>query len=318
MVPADKKIYALRDASGTVPSIPLITASILSKKLAENLDALVLDVKFGCAAFMPTRVAARRLARAMVALGSRCGTPTRALLTDMNTPLGRAAGNWLEIKESVACLEPGSGRTREPAARRPAGSLAKAQPIDDLRTLVVECAAHLLVQTKQAGTLERARKTAENCLNTGAPRQKWDEMLAAQGADLRAFDTKLKRDSTAGFVAAVTAEKSGYVSQCNARIIGETIRDLGGGRLAQDALVNHAVGVDQLVKPGENVERGGVLCRVHAVDAAQARVAVKRLQAAFQLSKNRPETQPLVVEIIPERTNPGSQGSALRAGARPG
>ena len=318
MVPADKKIYALRDASGTVPSIPLITASILSKKLAENLDALVLDVKFGCAAFMPTRVAARRLARAMVALGSRCGTPTRALLTDMNTPLGRAAGNWLEIKESVACLEPGSGRTREPAARRPAGSLAKAQPIDDLRTLVVECAAHLLVQTKQAGTLGRARKTAENCLNTGAPRQKWDEMLVAQGADLRAFDAKLKRDSTAGFVAAVTAVKGGYVSRCNARIIGETIRDLGGGRLVQDALVNHAVGVDQLVKPGENVERGGVLCRVHAVDAAQARVAVKRLQAAFQLSKNRPETQPLVVEIIPERTNPGSQGSALRAGARPG
>jgi len=135
---------------------------------------------------------------------------------------------------------------------------------------------------------------------------------------LRAFDAKLKRDSTAGFVAAVTAVKGGYVSRCNARIIGETIRDLGGGRLAQDALLNHAVGVDQLVKPGENVERGGVLCRVHAADAAQARVAVKRLQAAFQLSKNRPETQPLVVEIIPERTNPGSQGSALRAGARPG
>ena len=106
MVPADKKIYALRDASGTVPSIPLITASILSKKLAESLDALVLDVKFGCAAFMPTRADARKLAKAMVALGNECGVNTRAILTDMNTPLGRAAGNWLEVKESVACLRP--------------------------------------------------------------------------------------------------------------------------------------------------------------------------------------------------------------------
>src|SRR5882757_10626300 len=110
MVPADKKLYALRDVTGTVPSVPLIVSSILSKKLAENLDALVLDVKFGTAAFMQTKADARKLAKAMVALGNKCGTNTRAILTDMNTPLGRAAGNWLEVKESVACLEPESGR----------------------------------------------------------------------------------------------------------------------------------------------------------------------------------------------------------------
>src|SRR5271155_4106924 len=129
MVPADKKIYALRDATGTVPSMPLITASILSKKLAESLDALILDVKFGCAAFMQTKADARKLAKAMVALGNECGVNTRAILTDMNMPLGRAAGNWLEVKESVACLEN--------------------KGADDLRQLVVDSAAHLLIQTKK-------------------------------------------------------------------------------------------------------------------------------------------------------------------------
>ena len=177
MVPADKKIYALRDASGTVPSIPLITASILSKKLAESLDALILDVKFGCAAFMQTKADARKLAKAMVALGNECGTNTRAILTDMNTPLGRAAGNWLEVKESVDCLE-----NKGP---------------NDLRELVLDSAAHLLVQTKKSKSLAAARKLAEDCLNSGAPRKKWDEMIVAQGADLKAFNQKLALDSTA-------------------------------------------------------------------------------------------------------------------------
>ncbi|MEI9866586.1 MAG: thymidine phosphorylase [Limisphaerales bacterium] len=159
MVPADKKIYALRDASGTVPSIQLITASILSKKLAESLDALILDVKFGCAAFMQTKADARKLAKAMVALGNECGTNTRAILTDMNTPLGRAAGNWLEVKESIECLE-GKG----PA---------------DLLELVIDSAAHLLVQTRKSKSLAVARKLAEDCLNSGKPRTKWDEMIVA-------------------------------------------------------------------------------------------------------------------------------------------
>ncbi len=128
MVPADKALYALRDVTGTVPSIPLITASILSKKLAEGISALVLDVKFGAAAFMQTKETARELAQTMVSLGHECGVNTRALLTNMDVPLGRAAGNWLEVKEAVACLE----------CRGP----------DDLQELVVECAAHLLLLTR--------------------------------------------------------------------------------------------------------------------------------------------------------------------------
>src|SRR6185437_3314968 len=122
MVPADKKLYALRDVTGSVPSIPLIVSSILSKKLAENLDALVLDVKFGTAAFMQTKADARALARAMVSLGNECGVNTRALLTDMNTPIGRAAGNWLEVKETVECL---SRRTGVPPVSNCSGAESK-------------------------------------------------------------------------------------------------------------------------------------------------------------------------------------------------
>jgi pyrimidine-nucleoside phosphorylase len=278
MVPADKKIYALRDASGTVPSIPLITASILSKKLAEDLDALILDVKFGCAAFMPTKADARKLAQAMVALGNQCGTNTRAILTDMNTPLGRAAGNWLEVKESVDCLE-----NKGP---------------NDLLELVLDSAAHLLVQTKKSKSLIAARRLAGNCLDSGEPREKWDAMIAAQGADLNAFNQKLLLDSTAKVVVEVTAAKAGFISKCDARIIGEVIRDLGGGRLTKESAINYDVGVDQIAKPSGRVEISGRLCRIHAADSAVAEAASARLKTAFQISAQCPAATPLIVEII--------------------
>ena len=299
MVPADKKIYALRDASGTVPSIPLITASILSKKLAENLDALVLDVKFGCAAFMQIRTDARKLAKAMVALGNECGVNTRAILTDMNTPLGRAAGNWLEVKESVACLDP----SVLPASRWQSKSSQfcrqdASSTFADLRELVLDCAAHLLVQTRKAGSLVAARKQAENCLNSGAPRKKWDEMLVAQGADLGAFNKKLALGHTAPVVVELKAEKPGFIAKCDARLIGEVIRDLGGGRLTKESAINYDVGIDRLAKPGEAVQKNSVLARIHAADQLQAKSACARLGAAFEISVKRPAKTPLVVEII--------------------
>jgi pyrimidine-nucleoside phosphorylase len=278
MVPADKKIYALRDASGTVPSVPLIVASILSKKLAENLDALILDVKFGCAAFMQTKADARKLAKAMVALGNECGVNTRAILTDMNTPLGCAAGNWLEVKESVDCLE-----NKGP---------------NDLRQLVIDSAGHLLVQTKKSKSPAAARKLAENCLNSGEPRAKWDEMIVAQGADLKAFNGKLALDSTVKTVVKLKSEKAGYVSKCDARIIGEVIRDLGGGRLTKESAINFDAGVDQIAKPGERVEKGGTLCRVHAADSVQAKSATTQLKTAFEISARRPALAPLVQQMI--------------------
>jgi len=291
MVPADKKIYALRDASGTVPSIPLITASILSKKSAENLDALILDVKFGSAAFMQTKARARKLAKAMVALGNECGTSTRAILTDMNTPLGRAAGNWLEVKESVDCLE--IGRTDLPVSQA-----AQQRGPTDLRELVLICAAHLLVQTRKAKSLAAARKVAEDCLHSGEPRRKWDEMIVAQGADLVVFNKKLSLDSTAPVVLELKSPRAGFISKCDARIIGEVIRDLGGGRLTKESAINYDVGVDKIFKPGERAEKSAVLCRIHAADSVQAKMAIARLTMAFEISLKRPAKIPLVIEVI--------------------
>ena len=278
MVPADKGLYALRDVTATVPSIPLIVASILSKKLAEGLDALVLDVKFGVAAFMPTQEKARELAQTLVALGNECGVNTRAMITNMHTPLGRAAGNWLEVKESVLCLE----------GRGPA----------DLRELVLACAAHLLVQTGKAKTPDAARQHTEDCLASGKPREKWDEMLVAQGADLAAFNEKLALDHTAPVVVELKAPASGFVSRCDARILGEAIRDLGGGRFTKESGINYDVGVDAIAKPGEAIQVGAVLARIHAANRAQADAACTRLKTAFGISAQPPAAEPLIAETI--------------------
>lgn len=278
MVPADKAMYALRDVSGTVPSIPLITASILSKKLAESLRALVLDVKFGAAAFMPTMEKANELAEAMVALGNECGVNTRALITSMDAPLGRAAGNWLEVKESVHCLD-GYGPP-------------------DLQELVVDFAAHLLVQTDKALGLDDARAAASACLDSGKPREKWDEMLAAQGADVAAFNKKLEHDHTAPVVIEMAAEQDGFVHSCNARIVGEVVRDLGGGRLTKETVIQPDVGVDMIAAAGDVTSFGSVLCRVHAATKEQAQTALARLQGAFKISEFPPEPSSLVHEVI--------------------
>ena len=299
MVPADKALYALRDVTGTVPSIPLIVGSILSKKLAESLDALVLDVKFGRAAFMPTLEKARELARALVTLSNECGVNTRALLTDMNTPLGRAAGNWLEVKESVACLEGGQVGTRSTASDsgREFRDAVERVPAD-LKELVLACAAHLLVQTGKAKSLDAARQQAADCLASGKPLAKWNEMLAAQGADLAAYDRKLALDHAAPVVLELKAPQAGFVALCDARILGEVIRELGGGRLTKESVLNYDVGVDALAKPGETVQAGHPLARIHAADQAQAETACARLKTAFAISAQPPAAIPLIADTI--------------------
>lgn len=261
MVPADRLMYALRDVTGTVPSIPLITASILSKKLSESLDALVLDVKFGRAAFMQTKPEAVTLAKTMTKLAGDCGVATESILSPMDAPLGRTAGNWLEVRESVECLE-----NRGPA---------------DLRALVIECAAQLLKLTGRAKTVAAGRMLASDCLATREPLARWEAMLAAQGADLTAYQAKLAKGDTANVISEVPSPKSGVVREVDARVIGEVVRDLGGGRLVKGAKVDFEVGVDALKQIGESVRKGEPLARVHVTDSGASAKAVERVRSAF-------------------------------------
>jgi pyrimidine-nucleoside phosphorylase len=262
MVPADKRLYAMRDVTATVPSIHLITASILSKKLSEGLDALVLDVKYGEAAFMKTREEAQKLADAMETLGNACGVKVEAFLNDMDTPLGRTAGNWLEVVESVECLE-----NRGPK---------------DLRDLVLQCAGRLLVLTGREANLNAGLAKAKACLESGAPRAKWNELLEAQGGDLNAFTQKLNSPIQA-FALPITASNPGTISYCNARIIGEVVRDLGGGRAAKDSILDLNVGVAEMKKPGERVEQGEQLCMLYARNEVEAAANVERTRSAWTI-----------------------------------
>ncbi|MFN0069762.1 MAG: thymidine phosphorylase [Limisphaerales bacterium] len=277
LVPADRRLYALRDATGTVPSIPLITASILSKKLAEGLAALVLDVKFGPAAFMPDAARAAELARAMVGLGNACGTKSVAFLSPMHAPLGHAVGNWLEVQESHEILT-GAG----PA---------------DVRALVVECASRLLYATGRAVSLEAGRARASDELMTGRPLACWRSLLTAQGADLAAYDERITRDIHVLGVGELRAQTGGFVRRCDARVFGEVVRELGGGRFRQEDVVDGLVGIDRIVAVGAEVRRGEVLARVHGTAAAAVENALERLGGALEIGPVPPEFTPLVCEV---------------------
>ncbi len=265
MVPADRILYALRDATGTVPNLSLITASILSKKLAESLDALVLDVKFGRAAFMKTRAEAQRLAETMEQLAGDCGVPTRAILSDMNCPLGSAVGNWLEVKESVDCLSGGGP--------------------GDLRELVLACAAHLIEMTGQATSLANSRRIAEVALDSGAALAKWEQLLEAQGTRMDEYRQMLRRESIAAVTLEITAESAGRLCDIDGHRIGVVLRDHGAGRLNQGAVIRPEVGLDQICLLNAAVSRGAIMARVHAGGPEEAGAMVAKLQSAFILEK---------------------------------
>jgi thymidine phosphorylase len=227
---------------------------------------------------MRTHEQASELAAAMVGMAAECGLKARALLTGMDKPLGRAVGNWLEVKESMECLAGGG-----PA---------------DLRELVLACAANLLVLTGRCAEFDEAESRAAACLGSGEPMRLWRRMLSMQGADMAAFDRKLAQDSTAACVREALAESAGYVAGCDARLVGELVRDLGGGRATRESALNYEAGVDALTQRGEQVEPGQLLGRIHAATREAAEQGVRRLSAAFRITPEPPEPQPLIVSVV--------------------
>jgi pyrimidine-nucleoside phosphorylase len=270
LVPADRKLYALRDVTATVPSIPLITASIMSKKLAEGLDALVLDVKFGSGAFMKTAELARELAVSMVNTGKRMNVQTTALLTDMNQPLGRMVGNAVEVNESVAALE-GQG----PA---------------DLMEVTLSLGAELLVSTKKAASIEAARQQLQQTIDSGAAREKFAEMVAAQGGNLDA-PRAVAPDSP------VTTNRAGYVAAMNTEKLGQAVIAMRGGRKQLGDELDLSTGFEMLVRLGDRVEVGQPLATLFA-SASLAEEGRKLLLSAIEITEQMPSTGPLILERI--------------------
>ncbi len=279
IAPLDRRLYALRSVTGTVPSIPLISASIMSKKLAEGLDALVLDVKTGSGAFLPQRDDARRLARTMVGIGRARGVEVMALLTAMDRPLGRTVGNALEVRESIACL-----RGEGPA---------------DLEEVVVALAGEMLVVAKVEPHAAAGRARARSLLRSGRPLERFRRMVERQGGDAKVVDDP-GRLASAPVIHELRAERGGVVAAVEPRPIGEAVVELGGGRVRLDDLVDPSVGVEALVAPGEAVEEGGLLARIHARSAEEALQAAARVGAAIRVAEeDHPEERlPLVGERI--------------------
>lgn len=262
LAPADKLLYALRDVTGTVPSLPLIAASIMSKKLAAGADAIVLDVKCGRGAFMETLEDARVLARQMVAIGALAGRKVTALITQMEQPLGLAVGNALEVREAIATLH-GAG----PA---------------DFQELVEAVAGEMLLIAGGADTLAAARTQVAAAIADGRAFARFRAFVAAQGGDTAPVDHP-ERLPAARVLRPVPAPASGYIHAIDARTVGLTTVDLGGGRLKKGDPVDPAVGVLLAAKVGAQVAAGETLCTVHARNEAAADAAVSRLQAAYTI-----------------------------------
>jgi pyrimidine-nucleoside phosphorylase len=277
LVPADGRLYALRDVTGTVESIPLIASSIMSKKLAEGVDALVLDVKVGNGAFMKKQVDARRLAQMMVGIGRRMDKRVQALITDMNQPLGYAVGNALEVMEASQTLQ-------------------NAGPAD-LTRLCIELAARMIFVAKKAPSLDDARRTAEKKLVDGSGYQKFKQAVAAQGGNPQALDRFDLLPNATG-MREVASPRGGYVSVINAEDIGLASNMIGAGRERKEDSVDPAVGVILEVKVGEKVEAGSVLCRIYYTREDNVEEAASMVEDAFRISAQRPDDRELILEVV--------------------
>jgi pyrimidine-nucleoside phosphorylase/thymidine phosphorylase len=280
VAPADGKLYSLRDATATVESVPLIASSIMSKKLAAGIDALVLDVKVGKGAFMKRQVDARKLAQLMVGIGRRRNKRVVALLTDMDQPLGYAIGNALEIMEVAQTLQ-------------------NMGP-EDLREISVELAARMIYLGKIAATLDEARRTAEHLLIDGSGYRKFKEVITAQGGNAQVLD-RFELLPNATDVREVACPRTGYIKTIDAELIGRASTMIGAGRDRKEDFVDHAVGIILEGKVGERMEAGSVLCRIYITqntDPERLEQAAELVEEAFSISPSAPEQRSVILETV--------------------
>ncbi|NUM36507.1 MAG: thymidine phosphorylase [Candidatus Brocadiae bacterium] len=277
IAPADKKLYALRDVTGTVESIPLICASIMSKKLAEGIDSLVLDVKYGKGAFMKSFENAKILAQNMVAIGKNMNRPTVALLTDMNQPLGKMVGNALEMIESFECL--------------------KGRGPKDLVDLTIELTAQMVVLGHVEKDIHKAKKLVQEKLASGIALEKMKEMIACQGGDPRVADDYSLLPQ-AKFQESFQARQKGWVYEIEALKVGVAGMILGAGRESIKDKINPAVGFTNLAKVGDEVKPGDLLCTIHYDDQHKKQEAVHLLEKAFVIRETKPPLPNLIQEVV--------------------
>jgi pyrimidine-nucleoside phosphorylase len=275
IAPADKRIYALRDVTATVESIPLIVASILSKKLAEGIDGLVLDVKVGRGAFMQDRKSAKKLAEALVRVGTRAGKRVLALITDMSSPLGRFVGNALETREALDLLR---------------GSAAA-----DL----LECTLALGEEMLVVGGITKSRRAARNqlvaALHDGSAARTMERIIEAQGGDPRVVENPALLPA-APLVVEVLSPRAGFVTGIDALEVGLCAMTLGAGRLRTDQAIDPAVGIELVAKPGNAVTKGMPIARLYLRTASPE--AEHRMVQAFRIDSRRPRPRPLVLDRI--------------------
>ncbi len=277
ITPADGKLYSLRDATATVESIPLIASSIMSKKLAVGLDALILDVKVGSGAFMKKQVEARRLAQMMVGIGRRLDKRVQALITDMNQPLGYAVGNALEVMEVSQTLQ-NAGPT-------------------DLTRISLELAARMIFLGKITKTLDEARELATSKLLDGSGYRKFKDVIKAQGGNPQVLDRFELLPNATG-VREIASPRPGFISAIDAEDIGLASSMIGAGRNTKEDVIDPAVGVILEVKVGSKIDAGAVLCRLYYTSEDNVEEAAQLVEDAFRISGTPPDERELILEVV--------------------
>jgi len=279
IAPADKRLYAIRDLTGTVESVDLITSSILSKKLAAGLETLVLDVKVGSGAFMENVEKATELARSLVSVANGAGCRTSALLTDMNQSLASSAGNALEVKSALTVLKNESGEER-------------------LLEVTLALGSNLLVNAGIFSDDDTARESLEESLSSGKAAEIFGRMIAALGGPVDFVDKTDEYLPVVKNILDFPSPSSGYLKSVNGRILGQTVIELGGGRKQADDKLDLSVGLDQFIRIGKNVEQGDPLLRIHSSNDLDMEHAKNLLSEAFQFSENPVELNPLILESV--------------------